>query len=196
MKQIFPYAFTDCSSLKEITFPDKLEDIQEGAFLQCTSLETVMIGENVKKIGDNAFKNCSKLHCIYYNGTKEPITGKDSFSGVNTSYIMVLNTYNGSSTIGGLNTYVGIINECVQPTGSPTELPTGLPTGLPTESPTGLPTELPTTTYDPSETNTQQPTAKSEESFPNKSEFLDSNGFKSGAAYSILMVIMTLALIL
>lgn len=83
---ISDYAFAGCGGLKNVTIPDSVTVIGQGAFENsdiesitmgnnvtkiyfaafsgCTELETVNIGENVEEIGSEAFSNCSKLKKI------------------------------------------------------------------------------------------------------------------------------------
>lgn len=42
-----------------------------GAFSDCSSLTNVTIGTGVKSIGDYAFSYCSGLTSVYYKGTAE-----------------------------------------------------------------------------------------------------------------------------
>lgn len=54
-------AFSDCSSLTNITIPDGVTSIEWDAFFGCTGLLGVTIGNGIISIGDNAFRNCTRL---------------------------------------------------------------------------------------------------------------------------------------
>lgn len=53
-------AFADCKSLKEITLPNTLIEIEEFTF-QNSGIEKINIPDSVEKIGEGAFAGCSKL---------------------------------------------------------------------------------------------------------------------------------------
>ena len=58
------YAFYNCTSLKDVTLGDSVENIRECAFSNCTSLKNINIPSSTKLIGDNAFANCYELPSI------------------------------------------------------------------------------------------------------------------------------------
>lgn len=89
--------------ITDVTIPDNVTEIQNGAFYNCYSLKNVEIGNNVKKlggkafyncirlttvelanrtaeIGDSAFSNCSGLKDIYISKSAQTL-GKDIFAG-------------------------------------------------------------------------------------------------------------------
>lgn len=58
------FCFQDCSSLKSIILPNRIEQIPDLALSRCYSLETVSIPQSVKSIGDDAFEWCGALRKI------------------------------------------------------------------------------------------------------------------------------------
>lgn len=62
-------AFTYCPNLKEVTFPNTLENIEDRAFSGCTGLKRVVIPESVKEIGDYAFYGCTGIDTLFFNAT-------------------------------------------------------------------------------------------------------------------------------
>ncbi len=86
VKYINDRAFTDCSKLSTIIFPDELLSIGSSAFLgcesltsmtipgtvqlgrytfaYCSSLENIVLGEGIQSIPDNCFFQCSKLESV------------------------------------------------------------------------------------------------------------------------------------
>ena len=59
------YAFGgDMQSLKNVTIPDTVTEIGNGAFMDFYGLENIDIPETVTEIGDNAFNGCSQLASI------------------------------------------------------------------------------------------------------------------------------------
>ena len=54
-------AFSDCTSLTEITLPESLTSIGDSAFSGCSSLKEITIPAGVTSIGDGVFSGCSSL---------------------------------------------------------------------------------------------------------------------------------------
>ena len=57
-------AFSECTSLVDITIPESVTEIGRCAFFCCTSLESITIPKSVTKIGEAAFVGCSSLKSI------------------------------------------------------------------------------------------------------------------------------------
>lgn len=57
-------AFYQCSNLKEINFPDSLQEIGVTAFRECTAIEQLYFGNDLETIGHYAFNGCSSLKTI------------------------------------------------------------------------------------------------------------------------------------
>ena len=64
-KFIYANAFTNCSSLLNITIPDNVLAIGDYAFLGCSSLQDITIGKGVKEISGGAFSSCNALKDVY-----------------------------------------------------------------------------------------------------------------------------------
>lgn len=60
LKTIGTDAFCN-TGLLEVTIPDNVETIGQGAFHGCHDMKTAVIGDGVKTMGNYAFKNCSSL---------------------------------------------------------------------------------------------------------------------------------------
>ena len=58
------YAFSGCTSLKEVTIPDGVTEIGDTAFEGCTSLKEITIPASVTEISNNAFDDCTSLTAI------------------------------------------------------------------------------------------------------------------------------------
>ena len=58
-----------CCSLIEVTIPDSVQSIGNGAFSGCYSLTSVVISDSVKSIGGSAFRYCISLTSISFQGT-------------------------------------------------------------------------------------------------------------------------------
>lgn len=54
-------AFSDCTSLVNVTLPDSLKVMGMSAFLNCTSLESVTIPDGITAIGMSVFRGCTSL---------------------------------------------------------------------------------------------------------------------------------------
>ena len=74
-------AFSDCSSLTNITIPDTVTSIGDYAFSECTSLTSITIPNSVMSIGDRAFYGCSSLTSVSF-GENSQLTsiGEEVFS--------------------------------------------------------------------------------------------------------------------
>ena len=57
-------AFSDCTSLTEITLPESLTSIGDSAFSGCSSLKEITIPAGVTSIGDGVFSDCTSLTAI------------------------------------------------------------------------------------------------------------------------------------
>ncbi len=61
VKTICSSSFSNCSSLKNVTFSEKIKEIGNFAFLNCSSLESIILPHSVKNLGAGVFKSCTKL---------------------------------------------------------------------------------------------------------------------------------------
>ena len=81
IKKISSRFFYEATSLRGITIPDTVEEIEAEAFYGCTSLESVVfLGEKINKIGYSCFDKCLNLkECYLPRGLKvlEEKTFKD-----------------------------------------------------------------------------------------------------------------------
>ena len=68
VKSISPNAFCDCTSLKSIEMP-LIKRIYGNAFENCTSLETVTLPPQTEYIGEQAFYKCSQLCEVVFERT-------------------------------------------------------------------------------------------------------------------------------
>ena len=59
--QILDDAFSGCSKLKNVIFPQTLLTLGGGAYSGCSALTSVTFNSNLKTIGANAFEGCSSL---------------------------------------------------------------------------------------------------------------------------------------
>ena len=93
LTEIGKYAFSGCSSLREIKLPKSVEYIRHCAFEGCTSLNTIYFPASLDSIEYNAFLNCDSVAQIYYGGTKTAWT-----------YVEIDMTGNGNASIEGSHT--------------------------------------------------------------------------------------------
>jgi len=87
-------AFSDCSSLAEITIPEGVTKIGNSAFFNCSSLTEITIPEGVTDIGINAFSNCSSLTEISLPKTVTSVE-KSAFEGCSLLKNVYLSNDNG-----------------------------------------------------------------------------------------------------
>ena len=71
-------AFKACSSLTSVTIGNSVTSIRNGAFARCTSLTSITIPDSVTSIGDQAFWDCSSLTAVTFLGDA-PKEGKEVF---------------------------------------------------------------------------------------------------------------------
>lgn len=76
-------AFNKCSNLKEIYFPDSLQEIGVNAFRECTAIKHLYFGDGLVTIKDHAFQGCSSLKTIDF-GDKVKEIYYSAFAGCST----------------------------------------------------------------------------------------------------------------
>lgn len=76
--QLKESVFSRCTSLKEITFPDRLSVIPIDTCYACDSLEQIHFGKNISQISQNAFGKCISLKTVEIPGTVKVI-GNEAF---------------------------------------------------------------------------------------------------------------------
>ncbi len=79
LKEIGPYAFECCYTLKEVNLPGALNILEEAAFYNCIGLTEITIPGSVTSIGDWAFSNCSSMTSVTIGNGVNSI-GKCAFS--------------------------------------------------------------------------------------------------------------------
>ena len=72
-------AFSNCSNLIEVTFPNSVKSIGKSSFYNCTNLKNVTFGNGVLSIGDGSFSYCSNLTNIIIGDSVTTI-GDEAFS--------------------------------------------------------------------------------------------------------------------
>lgn len=80
VEKICEGAFRDCVALKRVNLPEGLREIEDDAFAGCCELSEVELPEGLTTIGNSAFKGCGKLTDINIPGTVERI-GDNAFAG-------------------------------------------------------------------------------------------------------------------
>ena len=77
---IGPWAFYS-TSVVNVTIPDSITGIGDGAFFDCESLTNITIGGSVTNIGDWTFAFCSSLEGVCFRGSAPSLGGDDVFYG-------------------------------------------------------------------------------------------------------------------
>lgn len=70
MEIIGGYAFANCPLIKEVTLPEGLKEIREGAFSNCASLASIFLPVSLERI-DAPFVESNSLKSIRFNGRKD-----------------------------------------------------------------------------------------------------------------------------
>ena len=80
--QILDDAFSGCSKLKNVIFPQTLLTLGGGAYSGCSALTSVTFNSNLKTIGANAFEGCSSLSQLTaFEKTVVSSIGANAFKG-------------------------------------------------------------------------------------------------------------------
>ena len=66
-------AFSECSSLTTVYFPDSLKSIEESAFKGCTKLSEISLPAGLEVLNSRAFSDCNSLTEIVIPGSVEII---------------------------------------------------------------------------------------------------------------------------
>ena len=90
--QILPYGFSDCTVLQQVSLPNTITIIGEGAFSGCSILGNVELPSGLVKIGRAAFKSCANITEATLSSTVNFI-GKEAFYGTSLSSIAFTNQY-------------------------------------------------------------------------------------------------------
>ena len=84
--EIGDYAFSSCTSLKEVRIPDSVTEIGCCAFDGCTSLKEVHIPDSVTGIGWFAFSGCTSLKEVHI---PDSVTKIGAFEGCTSVHFIV-----------------------------------------------------------------------------------------------------------
>ena len=102
-------AFTNCTHLHQVTFPDSVTSIGDSAFASCffaadgVNTYTVTIPSGVTRIGDRAFADCGWLSAIRVESGNRVYSSADGvlYNRAKTELIQVPGGYRGSLAIPG-----------------------------------------------------------------------------------------------
>ncbi len=105
------YTFANDSSVKAISLPDTVEELETGVFGSNSNLELVDLGDGLKTIGEGAFFGCENLTSLILPDGLETISSKGICNtGIMTIEIPASVTYIGSTgvyNIDGLDLIIG-----------------------------------------------------------------------------------------
>ena len=85
---VAPYAFYNCSTIKEVEIKGDYAAVEDYTFYGCTSIEELAFPENIVKIGAYAYAGCTSLKTIDFNAVTE--IGEGAFnncSALGTAYL-------------------------------------------------------------------------------------------------------------
>ena len=82
-------AFSGCTSLTSINIPDGVTSIENGTFTECTSLTSIIIPDDVTSIGESAFARC---WCLTSINTPDGVTSirQNLFNGCSSLTSIIL----------------------------------------------------------------------------------------------------------
>ncbi len=90
LKEIEAYAFYNCKALKKLVLPDGVAKIEKGAFLGCLNLESMVIPDSLASLSTDHFRFYGSedpipLRYIFYKGDEEQ--AKKAFESRFLSYV-------------------------------------------------------------------------------------------------------------
>lgn len=80
IKEITPYAFSDCSKLREVKINEGITRLSKDMFSGCTALDSVSLPSGLETLGAYAFSGCTSLRHIKLPSGLETL-GTEVFSG-------------------------------------------------------------------------------------------------------------------
>lgn len=80
IKEITPYAFSDCSKLREVKINEGITRLSTDMFSGCTALDSVSLPSGLETLGAYAFSGCTSLRHIKLPSGLETL-GTEVFSG-------------------------------------------------------------------------------------------------------------------
>ena len=80
-----------CTGLKAIVFPERLESIEDLAFQGCTGMTTLVVGDAVKLIGGYSFSNCEALTTVTIGAGIDSIADEAFSNCKNITKVTALN---------------------------------------------------------------------------------------------------------
>ena len=83
------YAFSNCSSLKQVTIPQSVTSIGAGAFYKCKGLTQVTIPQGVTSIGGSVFSGCTNLTQVTIPQGVTRIGGSAFFNCTNLTQVTI-----------------------------------------------------------------------------------------------------------
>ena len=88
LKQIWQYAFSNCTALQSSVIPDSVEWLASCVFEGCTSLRTAVLPEEIRTLGGGVFSGCESLETVKMprrfsddTGLRDQRIGHDMFFG-------------------------------------------------------------------------------------------------------------------
>lgn len=95
VKEIEYLAFSDCENLQTVVLPNTIERIGNGAFEECRNLRDIVIPDSVKTIGNEAFAVCCSLQEITIPATIEKIGDNPISMHTSENYLFIREKYRG-----------------------------------------------------------------------------------------------------
>lgn len=75
-------SFVRCQSLKEVSLPDSLQEINNYVFFECKSLESIEIPKNVELLGTGIFSRCDALTEIKVDEDNPVFDSRDNCNAI------------------------------------------------------------------------------------------------------------------
>ena len=136
--ELFAYIFADCTSLKTVSVPDSVTKVAP-AFTNCTSLTEITLGKNVRSISYGAFSGCPDLEKLTITSVDANIGKLFGDNGYANGKLTIYGYTGSTAEIYANQNNIPFVSIGSAPTPSPTASPDTTASPKPTDEPSPTP---------------------------------------------------------